>query len=203
MPSAAHYEADNVQIDKVVVGPHDNNVYIVLCTRTGESVLIDAANEADRLVELAREAGVRRVLTTHGHWDHVQAVGAMRTAGIPVGVGAAVAAEEPEPRIVIDAGEVIEVGAIPLRAVHTPRHTPGGMSFVLEGHPVLFSGDTLFPGGPGNTSLAGGDFETVIASIRDRLYTLPDDTLVFPGHGLDTTIGTERPHLQEWIDRGW
>ena len=203
MSATAHYEADDVRIDKIVVAPHDNNVYIVRCTRTGEAVLIDAANEADRLVELAREAGVNRVLTTHGHYDHVQAVEAMRSAGVRVGVGADDVPMMPAHDFVIEDGCVIAIGDLRLRAMHTPGHTPGGMSFVLEGHPVLFSGDTLFPGGPGNTSLPGGDFDTVIASIRDRLYALPDETLVFPGHGLDTTIGTERPHLQEWIDRGW
>lgn len=203
MPSTAHYEADGVRIDKIVVGPHDNNVYIVQCTRTGDAVLIDAANEPDRLVALAGEAGVSKVLTTHGHYDHVQAVEAVRAAGLPVGVGAADVPMMPAHDFVIEDGEEIAVGDLKLRAMHTPGHTPGGMSFVLEGHPVLFSGDTLFPGGPGATNFPGGDFPTVIASIRDRLYTLPDKTLVLPGHGLDTTIGTERPHLQEWIDRGW
>jgi len=203
MPLSAHYEADGVQIHKLVVGPHQNNVYVLTCTGTGESVLIDAANEPARLVDLAVEAGVRQVLTTHGHWDHVQAVEAIRSARIPVGVGAADVAMMPAHDFTIDDGQVFAVGDLRLRAIHTPGHTPGGVSFVLEGHPVLFSGDTLFPGGPGATSLPGGDFETVIASIRDRLFDLPDDTLVLPGHGDDTTIGAERPHLQEWIDRGW
>jgi glyoxylase-like metal-dependent hydrolase (beta-lactamase superfamily II) len=85
----------------------------------------------------------------------------------------------------------------------TPGHTPGSMCFLIEGSPVLFSGDTLFPGGPGATSFEGGDFPTIIRSIEQRLFTLPPDTLVLPGHGDTTTIGTERPHLQEWIDRGW
>ncbi len=203
MASTAHYESEGVRISKTVVEPHDNNVYIVLCTHTGDCVLIDAANEPERLLALARDAGVRRVLTTHGHYDHVQAVAAFRAAGIPVGVGADDVAMMPGHDFIIGDGETIAVGDLRLRAIHTPGHTPGGMSFVLEGHPVLFSGDTLFPGGPGATGFPGGDFPTVIASIRDRLYALPDETHVFPGHGLDTTIGAERPHLQEWIDRGW
>jgi glyoxylase-like metal-dependent hydrolase (beta-lactamase superfamily II) len=103
---------------------------------------------------------------------------------------------------VIDDGTVYEVGDLRLRAIHTPGHTPGSVSFVLEGTPLLFTGDTLFPGGPGTTK-AGGDWPTIIETIDHTMFTLPADTIVLPGHGLDTTIGTERPHLQEWIDRGW
>jgi glyoxylase-like metal-dependent hydrolase (beta-lactamase superfamily II) len=96
------------------------------------------------------------------------------------------------------------VGRLRLRTIHTPGHTPGSMCFLVEGRPLLFSGDTLFPGGPGNTSLEGGDFPTIVRSIEDRIFRpLAADTLVLPGHGLDTTIGAESPHLQEWIDRGW
>jgi glyoxylase-like metal-dependent hydrolase (beta-lactamase superfamily II) len=98
---------------------------------------------------------------------------------------------------------VIDVGRLRLRALHTPGHTPGGTSFSIEGSPVLLSGDTLFPGGPGNTWRNATNFATIIRSIQQRLFVLPDETIVMPGHGDDTTIGTERPHLQEWIDRGW
>ena len=98
---------------------------------------------------------------------------------------------------------VIEVGRTRLHTILTPGHTAGSMCFLVEGSPVLFSGDTLFPGGPGATSFPGGDFPAIIRSIDEKLFVLPADTKVLPGHGLDTTIGTERPHLQEWIDRGW
>jgi len=105
---------------------------------------------------------------------------------------------------ILEDESVIEVGRLRLHTIHNPGHTPGSMSLRLEGSPVLFSGDTLFPGGPGNTSYEGGDFPTIIRSIEDRLFAvLPPETIVMPGHGDDTTIGTERPHLQEWIDRGW
>jgi glyoxylase-like metal-dependent hydrolase (beta-lactamase superfamily II) len=104
---------------------------------------------------------------------------------------------------VLEDDSVIEVGRLRLHTIATPGHTPGSICFRLEGSPVLFSGDTLFPGGPGATKFPGGDFEAIIRSIDDRLFTLPADTLVLPGHGDDTTIGTERPHLQEWVDRGW
>ncbi|MBO0714436.1 MAG: MBL fold metallo-hydrolase, partial [Acidimicrobiales bacterium] len=137
-------------------------------------------------------------------WDHIQAVPAVRDAGIEVGVTAEDAAMLPSYDFVLEDDSVIEVGRLRLHTIFTPGHTPGSMSFRLEGSPVLFSGDTLFPGGPGATRFPGGDFPTIIRSISERLFRpLPPDTLVLPGHGADTTIGNERPHLQEWVDRGW
>jgi glyoxylase-like metal-dependent hydrolase (beta-lactamase superfamily II) len=198
-----HYEDSGVRIHKLIVGPVENNVYVVRCTTTGDAVIVDAANEHDLLLETSRATGVRRVLTTHGHWDHIQAVTALRDAGIEVGISDADASMLPSYDFVLDDDSVIEVGDLRLRTILNPGHTAGSMSFLLEGHPVLFSGDTLFPGGPGNTSMAGGDFGQIIESIEGRLFTLPGDTLVMPGHGLDTTIQSETPHLQEWIDRGW
>ena len=199
----AHYVASDVRVDKLVVGPFENNVFVVRCTRTGEAAIVDAANEHDLLLDVSRATGVRRVLTTHGHWDHIQAVTALRDAGIDVGVAADDAEMLPSYDFVIADDDVVEVGALRLRTIHTPGHTPGSTSFLLEGHPLVFTGDTLFPGGPGNTSLPGADFDTIIASIDRRLLTLPAHLLVLPGHGLDTTIGAEAPHLSEWVERGW
>ena len=199
----AHYETTAVRIDKINVGPFENNVFVVRCKGTGEAVIIDAANEHDLLLEVSRATGVRRVLTTHGHWDHIQAVTALRDAGIDIGIADADAKMLPAYDFVIPDDEAIAVGDVRLRTIHNPGHTPGSMSFRLVGHPILFSGDTLFPGGPGTTANAEGNFAQIIESIDRRLFTLPPDLLVLPGHGLDTTIGTERPHLQEWIDRGW
>jgi glyoxylase-like metal-dependent hydrolase (beta-lactamase superfamily II) len=197
------WEATGVEVHMVVVGPMDNNVYVVRCTETGDAVLLDAANEHDRLLQLCRGLGVRRVLETHGHWDHIQAVPELRDAGYGVAVTAEDAAMLPSYDEVIGDDEVLEVGRLRLRTILTPGHTPGSICFRLEGHPVLFSGDTLFPGGPGATHFEGGDFPTIIRSIEDRLFRLDADTIVLPGHGDRTTIGTERPHLQEWIDRGY
>ena len=198
------WDATGVEIHQVVVGPVDNNVFVLRCTETGDAVLVDAANEHERLLELCAALGVRRVLETHGHWDHIQAVPAVRDAGYDVGVTAGDAAMLPAYDFVLEDDSVIEVGRLRLRTIHTPGHTPGSMSFRLEGSPVLFSGDTLFPGGPGATKFEGGDFPTIIRSIEDRLFSkLDGDVIVMPGHGADTTIGKERPHLQEWIDRGW
>jgi glyoxylase-like metal-dependent hydrolase (beta-lactamase superfamily II) len=198
-----HYETADVRIEKVVVGPFENNVFVLRSKGTGDAVLIDAANEHELLLEVSRATGVRRVLTTHGHWDHIQAVTAMRDAGIDVGIAAEDATMLPSYDFTIPDDEVIRVGDLRLRAIHTPGHTRGSTCFLLEGHPVVFSGDTLFPGGPGNTTTEGASFDTIIESIDRKLLTLPSDTIVMPGHGLDTTVASERPHLDEWVARGW
>jgi glyoxylase-like metal-dependent hydrolase (beta-lactamase superfamily II) len=199
-----HYDDSQAEIHKVVVGPMDNNVYVLRCKQTGDAVLLDAANEHEKLLELCRRLGVRHVLETHGHWDHIQAVPAVRDAGYEVGVTAADASMLPSYDFVLEDETVIDVGRLRLHTIATPGHTAGSMCFRVEGSPVLFSGDTLFPGGPGATKFPGGDFPNIIRSIEDRLFAkLDPDTLVLPGHGTDTTIGDEAPHLQEWIDRGW
>jgi len=198
-----HYEDARVQITKVVVGPMVNNVFFVRCAGTGESVMIDAADEPDVLLPRCRELTVGEVLTTHGHRDHVQAVPAVRRSGHRVGVAQGDAHMLAGHDFEIADEDVIEVGRLRLHALHTPGHTPGSTCFKVEGSPVLLSGDMLFPGGPGNTFGNPLHFATIIRSIQQRLLPLPDDTIVLPGHGDDTTIGAERPHLQEWIDRDW
>jgi len=170
----------------------DNKVYVVRCTQTGDAVMLDAANEHDKVLE------------THGHWDHIQAVPQVRDAGYEVGVTAEDAKMLPSYDFVLEDESVIPVGRLKLHTILTPGHTPGSMCFKIEGSPVLLSGDTLFPGGPGATKFEGGDFPTIIRSLEDRIFaTVPADTIVMPGHGDDTTVGAESPHLQEWIDRGW
>jgi glyoxylase-like metal-dependent hydrolase (beta-lactamase superfamily II) len=199
-----HLDDTDLEIHKLVVGPMDNNVFVLRCRHTGDAVLIDAANEHDRLLDLAARLGVRKVIETHGHWDHIQAVPEMRDAGYSVGITTEDAAMLPSYDEIIGDDSVIEVGDLRLRTIHTPGHTPGSICFRVEGKPILFSGDTLFPGGPGATHFEGGDFPTIIRSLEDRLFSsLPPDTMVLPGHGDDTTIGTESPHLQDWIDRGF
>lgn len=198
-----HWSDERAEIHKVVVGPLDNNVFVLRCRATGDAVLLDAANEHERLLELCTTLGVRRVLETHGHWDHIQAVPQLRDAGYDVAVTAEDAEMLPSYDSVLTDDDRITVGDLRLRAIATPGHTPGSICFELEGAPVLFSGDTLFPGGPGNTTFPGGDFEKIITSIDQRLFTLTPETLVLPGHGEDTTIGAEHPNLQEWVNRGW
>ena len=193
-----------VEVHRFVVGPVQNNVYVVRCRRTGAATLIDAANEHDRLLEVAKNLGVTSVVQTHGHWDHIGAVTEVRDAGIDVWVRAEDATMLPSYDYLLDDDVEFCVGDVRLRTVHTPGHTPGSICFALVNAPVLFSGDTLFPGGPGATKFEGGDFPTIISSIEERLFrSLGDDTIVWPGHGAATTIGVERPRLDGWIARGW
>ncbi|MGA0238373.1 MAG: MBL fold metallo-hydrolase [Acidimicrobiales bacterium] len=199
-----HWSDSRVEVYRYVVGPMDNNVFVIRCHETGEAVLLDAANEHEKLLELCQSLGVRTVLETHGHWDHIQAVPEIRDAGYEVGITAEDAAMLPSYDYILEDESVIEIGRLRIHTHHTPGHTPGSMSFSVEGAPLLFSGDTLFPGGPGATQFEGGDFPTIMQSIEDRMFRRFDpDTIVLPGHGLDTTIGAEAPSLDEWAARGW
>jgi glyoxylase-like metal-dependent hydrolase (beta-lactamase superfamily II) len=192
------------EVHRFVVGPIENNVYVVRCKRTGEATLLDAANEHDRLLRVASRLGVTSVLETHGHWDHIGAVEQVRAAGIDVWVRGEDAGMLPSYDHLLDDDTVHQVGDLRLRTLHTPGHTPGSICFALEETPMLFTGDTLFPGGPGNTNHDATDFATIITSIDERIFGIfADDVTIWPGHGRESTIGTERPHLDEWVERGW
>ncbi len=198
------YQDTDVEVHRLVVGPVDNNVYVLRCRATGDSLLVDAANEHDKLLELCQALNVRQVVETHGHWDHIQAVEAVRDAGIDVAVTHADAGMLPSYDQILEDSSVLQVGRLRVGTIATPGHTWGSMCFSVEGTPLLFTGDTLFPGGPGNTSFEHSDFATIINSIEQRLFEpFSADTIVLPGHGAGTTIGAETPHLQEWVDRGW
>ena len=192
------------EVHRFVVGPVANNVYVVRCRRTGIATLIDAANEHERLLDVARTLGVTSVLETHGHWDHIGAVEHVREAGIDVWVRTEDAHLLPSYDHLLDDDTDHVVGDLRLRTVHTPGHTPGSICFALVDTPLLFTGDTLFPGGPGATTFDGGDFTTIISSIENRIFRRFDaETILWPGHGSATTVETERPHLDEWVARGW
>lgn len=196
-----HYRGDSATIRKVCVGSWENNAYVVSCNATGAGVIVDAAAEPDVIIGAAAGIAVEAILTTHGHFDHVGAAGAVASAlNVPWRLHAADAEifqlDPDEPLV----PGTIDVGRTSIRAIHTPGHTPGSTCFVVDG--VVLSGDTLFPGGPGATRGPGADFATIMDSLG-VLFTLPSDTLVLPGHGLDTTIGTEAPHAAEWRARGW
>ena len=199
-----HWQDSRLEVHRHVVGPVDNNVFVIRCKQTGEGVMIDAANEHELLLDLCRTLDVRTVLETHGHWDHIQAVEAVRDAGYEVGVTAEDAAMLPSYDYLLEDESVIEIGALRIRTHHTPGHTPGSMSFSVDDAPLLFSGDTLFPGGPGATHFEGGDFDTIMQSLEDRMFrAFAPETIVLPGHGDDTTLGTESPSLDDWYARGW
>jgi glyoxylase-like metal-dependent hydrolase (beta-lactamase superfamily II) len=194
----------NAEVHQIVVGPMDNNVYILRCRRTGDAMLIDAANEHEELLDICRRLGVNQVVETHGHWDHIQAVPAVRDAGISVAVTSADAGMLPSYDLILEDEEQLRVGDLRIRTLATPGHTPGSICFAVEDTNLLFTGDTLFPGGPGNTSFENADFDTIITSIDRRIFAAFDpDTLVLPGHGDATTVGNESPHLAEWVERGW
>lgn len=196
-------------ITKMSVGPMDNNVYVITCTETGDQLLVDAANDADDILGLvaALPGTLRLILTTHQHFDHWQALAAVADAtGVPTAAGRIDAPEIPvatdRP---IDDGDVLEVGALRLTAIHLVGHTPGSIALALTagGRTHLFTGDSLFPGGVGKT-WQPGDFDTLLGEVTTKLFDrYDDDTVVHPGHGPDTTIGTERPHLAQWRERGW
>jgi glyoxylase-like metal-dependent hydrolase (beta-lactamase superfamily II) len=176
-------------------------VFVLRCKGTGDAVIVDAANEHELLLEVAKATGVRRVLTTHGHWDHIQAVPQLRDAGYSVGVTAEDAAMLPSYDEVIEDDSVIQVGNVRLHTIHTPGHTPDRCASSSRGHRCSSRATRCFRAGPAPRSsrAAALDHHRV---DRPQALTLPVETLVLPGHGDDTTIGTERPHLQEWIDRG-
>jgi len=200
-----HYFDHRLEVHRIVVGPYANNVFVIRCKHTGDAVLIDAANEHERLLDLCRALGVRKVLETHGHHDHIQAIPAMREAGYEVAVthGDAGMLKDVGYDVFLDDSQIIEVGQLRLETILNPGHTAGSVSFKVLDAPLLFTGDTLFPGGPGATHFEGSSFDTIIESLDTRLFTFPGNTVVLPGHGVDTTISAERPHLAEWVARGW
>jgi glyoxylase-like metal-dependent hydrolase (beta-lactamase superfamily II) len=198
-----HYADARLVIKKLAVGPTDNNVYVLVDPTTRESVLVDASDEPERLLAALEGTKVGGIWLTHGDGDHIRVLEPLRAAlKVPVSMHGGDAAQlERPPDTLLNDGDVLTVGRLAFRVLHTPGHTAGGVCFHTDGH--LIAGDTLFPGGPGNTRRPGGDFELIVRMIREKLFVLPDETRVYPGHGRDTTIGAERPQLDAWIARGW
>ncbi|MFI1012204.1 MBL fold metallo-hydrolase [Streptomyces sp. NPDC020965] len=207
-PADVH-ELTDLMISKVAVGPMDNNSYLLRCRATGEQLLIDAASDPATLLQLIGEDSIASVVTTHRHGDHWQALaevvgatGARTYAGAYDAEGILVPTDVP-----VEDGDVIRVGRVELTARRLVGHTPGSIALVFDdphGHPHLFTGDCLFPGGVGNTRQDPEAFASLIGDVETKLFgALPDETWVYPGHGRDTTLGDERPHLPEWRARGW
>lgn len=207
-------ELSGLTITKVAVDEKmANNAYLLACRRTGAQVLIDAADAPDTLLALVGDAGLTTVVTTHQHWDHHRALAAVVEA-----TGAAVVAGEPDADAITEQtgvpvtrrvgdGDTIAVGDCTLEVIRITGHTPGSICLLHrdpEGHPHLFTGDSLFPGGVGGTFGDDDAFRSLIEDVDTKLFgTLPDDTWFYPGHGGDSTLGEQRPHVAEWRERGW
>jgi glyoxylase-like metal-dependent hydrolase (beta-lactamase superfamily II) len=201
-------EIGGVTLTKIAVGGMNNNAYL-LVNESGQGLLIDAAAEPQRLLEMIGDTPVTKIVTTHRHPDHWQALAELKAAtgavtvahradapGIPV----------PTDELVED-GDTIEFGDTRLHVTHLVGHTPGSIALTLNAagpRPHLFTGDCLFPGGVGNTQKDPARFDSLYAGVVTKIFDrLPDETWVYPGHGGDTTLGAERPHLAEWRARGW
>jgi glyoxylase-like metal-dependent hydrolase (beta-lactamase superfamily II) len=203
-------ELPGLTIRKLAVSEMANNAYLLTSPATGESLLIDAAAEPEALLALIDGADVRTVVTTHGHWDHHRALPEVVAAtGAQTVAHPADAADLPVPVArPVEHGDTIPVGDQVLEVVHLRGHTPGSIALIWRGPEGagthVFTGDSLFPGGVGNTQEDPVRFGSLIDDVETRLFgALPDETWVYPGHGKDTTIGAERPHLGEWRARGW
>jgi len=201
-------EIDGITLSKVAVGSMDNNAYLLRDNATGQALLIDAAAEPATLLDLIGSTPVEKIVTTHQHWDHwgalaevKEATGAVTVAHPLDAPGIPVTSDE-----LVDDACVVRFGGVQLEAIHLVGHTPGSIALLLRAsdRPHLFTGDCLFPGGVGNTQKDAARFSTLLAGVQSKLFDrLPDETWVYPGHGKDTTLGAERPHLEEWRARGW
>ncbi|KAF0845762.1 MBL fold metallo-hydrolase [Nocardia caishijiensis] len=208
---AQQRDVPGAHLVKMAVGAMNNNTYLVQCAATDATLLIDAANEADRILELVNqeaEGRVELIVTTHQHPDHWWALADVAGA-LAVPSAAHPLDAEPLPvtpdRLLAD-GETIDLGELTLTIIHLRGHTPGSVALALvdgAGRTHLFTGDSLFPGGVGKTHSAE-DFDSLFTDVSTKLFDrYPDDTVVYPGHGDDTTLGAERPQLPEWRARGW
>ncbi len=209
--AAIRRDLDALSVTKLSVGPMDNNAYLLVCRASNEALLIDAAAEPERLADLVgagdNRPELRHLVTTHRHRDHWQALGAV--AGMFETRQIAHPLDAPELPIPMDElvahGDTVRFGEIELEVVHLRGHTPGSIGLVYRdaAGPHIFTGDSLFPGGPGRTT-SPDDFTSLVNDLEERVFgRLPDETWVYPGHGDDTTLGKERPALPEWRARGW
>jgi glyoxylase-like metal-dependent hydrolase (beta-lactamase superfamily II) len=205
--------AGSLEITKIAVDAQmSNNCYLLRCLDTGDQVLVDAADDAARLLELVGDGGLKAVVTTHQHWDHHRAL-----AEVVQATGATVIAGEPDADAITEQtgvavdqrvgdGDRIAVGTCSLTVIPVAGHTPGSICLVHDdgsGGPHLFTGDSLFPGGAGRTTNPK-DFTSLMDDLEAKVFgALPDETWFYPGHGNDSTLGVERPHLEEWRERGW
>ena len=191
---------DNIQIEKLQLGPYGTNAYVLICQQTRDSVVIDAPAEADKIVESLKDTNPRYILLTHNHMDHILALSELQLKlGVPLAAHPADSTNLPSlPEIELNDGNVISFGNIKLEVLHTPGHTPGSLCFKTGKY--LISGDTIFPGGPGKTK-SPDNFRQIIQSITSKVFTLDDDTRIYPGHGETTVLKKEKEEFADFSSR--
>jgi glyoxylase-like metal-dependent hydrolase (beta-lactamase superfamily II) len=192
---------NQIRIEKIELGPFGTNAYILVCRDTGESVVVDAPADAGKILELLKGTSPRYILITHNHMDHTGALSELKsTLDLPVAVHADDAGSLPvSADQLLNDGDVISFGDIKLSVLHTPGHTPGSVCFLTANY--LIAGDTIFPGGPGRTG-SPADFKRILDSLTGKIFVLPDDTRVFPGHGNSTILGKERQSFAAFSEQG-
>ena len=195
------FDDDSMSIEKLQLGPFGTNAYILICRHTNNSLVVDAPAEANTIINALKGSNPRYILLTHDHMDHVGAMAELRTGlDVPLAAHAADSSRlSPPPETLLNDGDTITLGNIELEVIHTPGHTPGGLCFRTGRH--LFSGDTLFPGGPGRTGSPSA-FRQIMDSISSKLLVLPDDTAVYPGHGETTVLKREKDEIRVFNSRG-
>jgi glyoxylase-like metal-dependent hydrolase (beta-lactamase superfamily II) len=193
---------DSIQIEKLELGPFGTNAYILICLQTGASVLVDAPAEAGKILERLKGTDPRYILMTHNHMDHTGALAELKSVlNIPIAAHCDDAGNLPlQPDILLNDGDVISAGNIHLTVLHTPGHTPGSLCFMTGNY--LIAGDTLFPGGPGKTG-SPADFTKIMGSLAGKIFVLPEDTRIYPGHGDSTILKKEKEAFETFSARSY
>jgi glyoxylase-like metal-dependent hydrolase (beta-lactamase superfamily II) len=191
---------DNIRIEKLTLGPYETNMYIVVCQKTGESLVVDAPARASEIIENLQGTQARYILLTHDHYDHTGVLVSLRSRlKVPLAAHAADSLTlKTPPEILLNDDDVISLGNIKVKVLHVPGHTPGSLCFRIGKY--LLAGDTIFPGGPGRTE-SPDQFQQIVASITEKIFSLPDDTAIFPGHGDGTTVKKSREEYAVFVSR--